>query len=259
MQDDPGLAYLAFGRLSDHTVLASHCALADEEQARQIEDIFRRLLEASRQKLASGQRQRLQWNAGSVCCLVDQDGICLYALVTKSVNYPEKFAFNLLQELSQDVEKQHGSQIMSAGPYSLNLKMKPRMEELLQQYEDPKLRNVTDRVRDINAMMQDNVRRALQDGNTLDELQDKSERMASSAQTFAGRSHELRRRNMRRNLMLGALIFGVVMLFYLAFFRGGGPPPAPDPPDVPDQGEPESFNHMSTSPAYASTSNALLT
>ena len=41
------------------------------------------------------------------------------------------------------------------------------------------------------------------------ELQDKSERMASSAQTFAGRSHELRRRNMRRNLMLGALIFGV--------------------------------------------------
>ena len=90
---EPGagrLPYLAFGRVTDQVVLASLCTMQEEKE--KIEGMFKRLLEASRQKLASGQRQRLQWNSGSVCCLLDSQGICLYSLVTESVDYPERLA-----------------------------------------------------------------------------------------------------------------------------------------------------------------------
>lgn len=243
MPGDGGLPYVAFGRLSDHTILASHCTLDDQEQATQIEDIFRRLLEASRQKLASGQRQRLQWNAGSVCCLLDQEGICLYCLVTESVNYPEKLAFQLLQELSQDVQMEHKGQMVSAGPYSLNKPMKQRMQELLQQFEDPKLRQVADKAEHVKNMMQDNVRKALEGGNQLDELQERSERMASSAQAFSGQSRQHRRKLFTRNLKLaGACLLVVVVFFFVSRLFSAGDdvdpqhpphPPHPVSPDVP--------------------------
>ena len=153
-------------------VLASLCTMQEEKE--KIEGMFKRLLEASRQKLASGQRQRLQWNSGSVCCLLDSQGICLYSLVTESVDYPERLAFSLLQEFMQDVQLAQwvAVQLESAGPYSLNKPMHPRMQELLTHYEDPKLLDpelqcVTAKSEHMKHMMQKNIRKALETDESL--------------------------------------------------------------------------------------------
>lgn len=131
----PALPYIAIGRLEDRTVLASECQL-EEAQKTQIEDVFRRLLEASRQKLSAGQRQRLQWNAGSVCCLVDGEGKNLLCLVTESVDYPEQQAFRCLNDLWQEVAKHDGT-FQSCASMGLQQQLSATMTALLRTYADP--------------------------------------------------------------------------------------------------------------------------
>jgi hypothetical protein len=231
---EPGagrLPYLAFGRVTDHVVLASLCTMQEEKE--KIEDIFKRLLEASRQKLASGQRQRLQWNSGSVCCLLDSQGICLYSLVTESVDYPERLAFSLLQEFMQDVQLAHGAQLESAGPYSLNKPMHPRMQELLTHYEDPKLldpklQSVTAKSDHIKHMMQKNIRKALETDESLNALEASSTYFAEDAAALGTRARRLRKKLWCQRFKL-LLLFGAVIGFVAFMFRGGGSASVPRP------------------------------
>ncbi|CAE8644669.1 unnamed protein product, partial [Polarella glacialis] len=64
----------------DSVTLAFYIATDTAEQREQTHDIFKKLLAASQKKLAAGQRTRLQWNDGSVCCLMDQKGALLYCV-----------------------------------------------------------------------------------------------------------------------------------------------------------------------------------
>jgi hypothetical protein len=195
------------------------------EESEKIEDIFKRLLEASRQKLASGQRQRLQWNSGSVCCLLDSQGICLYSLVTESVDYPERLAFSLLQEFMQDVQLAHGAQLESAGPYSLNKPMHPRMQELLTHYEDPKLldpklQSVTAKSEHIKQMMQKNIRKALETDESLNAIDEHSQYFADDAAQLGSRARRLRKKLWCQRFKL-LLLFGAVLSFIIFLFKGG--------------------------------------
>lgn len=99
--------------------------------------VFGRLLEAARLKLASGERQRLQWNDGSVCCYLDPEGQCLYALVTSSMSYPERYAFRLLNQLTSDVSQRHGPMLAELPPFALNKSLRSRLAELMDTFENP--------------------------------------------------------------------------------------------------------------------------
>jgi len=128
------LLFLALGRVADHSILATYCPLQKEEPKRQTEDVFKRLLEASKTKLVANQRQRLQWSKGCVCCLMDRTGENFYCLVTSSMEYPESYAFKLLQEFL-NIAQQH--ELKHALPYSLSPILQPVMQCLIVIYEDP--------------------------------------------------------------------------------------------------------------------------
>mmetsp|Transcript_86399 Transcript_86399/g.241698 ORF Transcript_86399/g.241698 Transcript_86399/m.241698 type:complete len:173 (-) Transcript_86399:96-614(-) len=131
------LPYLAVGRVRDTTTLAS-CSFIDvEEQRTKTEDIFKKLLAAAQQKLKPGQRTRLQWNDGSVCCLMDQQGEYLYCVVNSFMEYPEHYAYQLLQECLAAVQKIPTDTLRSAKEGGLSEVMKPKMVQLMAKYEEP--------------------------------------------------------------------------------------------------------------------------
>jgi len=98
-------------------------------------EVFRKLLHAAQNKLQKGERTRLQWNDGSVCCLMDEEGLLLYCVLTASLAYPERPAYKLLNEFMGEVEKINGR--VSTMEHSLNQQLEPHMGRLLRQYEDP--------------------------------------------------------------------------------------------------------------------------
>mmetsp|Transcript_22850 Transcript_22850/g.51902 ORF Transcript_22850/g.51902 Transcript_22850/m.51902 type:complete len:194 (-) Transcript_22850:155-736(-) len=130
------LPFLAVGRVRDGVSLAYYSAQNSDEQAEQTKDIFRKLLGAASSKLENGQRTRLQWNDGSVCCLMDDQGALLYCLVTSLLAYPERLAYQLLYDFRVVVSQI--PDLDTVGEHSLNDKLQSTMLQLVQQYEDPK-------------------------------------------------------------------------------------------------------------------------
>lgn len=224
------LPFLAVGRMKpDMVMLASYCEM-DEKAQKQTEDVFRRLLEASSRKLAPGQRQRLEWNKGTVNCLVDQGGDLLYCVVTSSVEYPERYAYQLLAEFQDLVKQVGGAQLQTGTEKCLNDRLHIRMQDFLRLYEDPKqfdkVNEALDKVSMVKSAMQDNVRRAVERGERFEDLQAKSSRMSASATRFQDQSAILYRRvwykNMRFWACIGMLVVVVILIGYLMSPSGGG-------------------------------------
>jgi len=235
--EDRALPFLAVGRLRDQTILATFCEMIRGQA--QTEDIFKKLLEASKAKLSPGQRQRLQWGNGSVCCLLDMQGESLYCLITAQMEYPERLAYELLQELNQYVYHNHGAELSTAEQYSLNKTLKPYMEKLIRKYEDPKsfdrISTLLAKTNVVKNVMQDSVRKVVETGESLQELEAKAGKMSEHSRHFATTSREVRRHFWWKNTkmwfaaILVVVIIVVILIFTLRSPSGTSPPPTPVP------------------------------
>merc|ERR1719422_383080 len=94
------------------------------------------LLEAAASHLKAGQRTRLPWANGSVCCLMDSTGDYLYCLVTSVVTYPEKLAYRLLYDLVGTASKI--PDLENYPENGLTEELLPKMKELVLHYQDTK-------------------------------------------------------------------------------------------------------------------------
>mmetsp|Transcript_83077 Transcript_83077/g.185439 ORF Transcript_83077/g.185439 Transcript_83077/m.185439 type:complete len:197 (-) Transcript_83077:195-785(-) len=133
-RNDNALPFLAVGRVKDAVTLAYYYS-GSGEQEEQTRDVFRKLLQAASAKLTKGQRTRLQWNDGSVCCLMDDQGALLYCLVTSLLTYPEMLAYQLLYDLRAKVMQLQELETSPAD--SFNSALRPIMRDLVTRYEDP--------------------------------------------------------------------------------------------------------------------------
>ncbi|CAJ1385654.1 unnamed protein product [Effrenium voratum] len=139
------LPFLAVGRVKDSVTLAYYIDPENVEQQEQTQEVFQKLLKASSQKLAAGQRTRLQWNNGSVCCLMDEQARLLYCVVTSLLTYPERQAYQLLYDFRALVERD-GVGLDEAEKHALNDKLREPMRDLVKKYEalqDPKVSSAT--------------------------------------------------------------------------------------------------------------------
>lgn len=238
--EEKALPFLAVGRVRDQIILATFCEMVRGQA--QTEDIFKRLLEASKAKLAPGQRQRLQWGNGSVCCLLDMQGESLYCLITAQMEYPERLAYQLLNELNQHVYQNHGQELTSSEAYALNRPLQPFMEKLIRQYEDPKsfdrICMLTTKTNVVRSVMQDSVRKVVETGESLQELEAKAGRMSEQSRQFSTTSREVRRHFWWKNKKLciaGVLVLAIVVVVLVFSLHSGSTPdkkpvdPKPDP------------------------------
>merc|ERR550532_1053971 len=130
------LCFLAVGRVKDTVTLASFAADEADAQTAHTKDVFRKLLAASASKLSAGQRTRLQWNDGSVCCLMDSKGENLYCVVTSLLTYPERLAYQLLYDLVAQASQE--PDLATAPEHGLNERLQPKMKDIVLYYEDAK-------------------------------------------------------------------------------------------------------------------------
>lgn len=211
----PALPFLAVGRIKDGVILAYYCVNDNTEEQRELnKDVFRKLLAAAGSKLTAGQRTRLQWNDGSVCCLMDQQGAHLYCAVTTLLSYPERLAYQLLYDLVVAVQHIGESRLEAAPEQSLNEELLPRMRALVQQYEDPanfpQLQVAMDRLNQPASFEMGGGRAGFQ------------------VESGAPISRDQRQQRLTKMLGLGVAVVLLIFLFFFYMNGGGRNPDADD-------------------------------
>lgn len=128
------LPFMAVGRLEGEVTLATYVNDSVQDSGATDNDpraVFRKLLKAAKKKLKRGERTRLQWNDGSVVCILDMQGELLYCVVTADLHYPERLAYGCLNDLMQFVRSELRSDLNDVTEDNLL----PRMKEICTRYE----------------------------------------------------------------------------------------------------------------------------
>eukprot|EP00930_Biecheleria_cincta_P015537 TRINITY_DN12923_c0_g2_i2.p1 TRINITY_DN12923_c0_g2~~TRINITY_DN12923_c0_g2_i2.p1 ORF type:complete len:213 (-),score=53.09 TRINITY_DN12923_c0_g2_i2:299-937(-) len=205
-QNGKQLPFLAVGRVKDSKPLAMKRVTdevdVEQQKGQAVEDIFKKLLGAAQTKLKPGQRTRLQWNDGSVCCMLDSTGLLLFCLLTSSMEYPEQVAFALLQELNTKVSELNVD-VETATENGLDQELGHKMEELLANYE-----HRTEAHRYTTSIMSNQ------------RMSQKDAAFRGSQGGFQMDGREVAQEDkMKRYLIIGGLVACFLLLCYLMFFH----------------------------------------
>jgi len=208
------LPFLTIGRLHDQKILAS---VGDQSEV--TITTFVKLLEASRYKLAPGKRLRLAWGEGSVCCQLDERGEILYSLVTASLDYPERLAFQLLNELQDSVRQRLSPEEvtnMTSLPHESVIISK--MQDLLANYRDPrradKLADLYTKTRLVKGATEQSIRNVLKNSEPISSLEIASQEMDMNGRQFQNNAQNLKKHFWWKNVsfMAGMGLAGVLFL-----------------------------------------------
>merc|ERR1711920_882771 len=82
---------------------------------------------------------RLEFKGGHLCCMLDQEGVLLYCVITTKAVYPERLAylllFDVISEVGTEVSRENVD-LMNCEEFSLDSALKKKMTQLVYNYED---------------------------------------------------------------------------------------------------------------------------
>ena len=208
-EHEDAVRFLAYGRLSDGMLLATHKSrranAATEETCKKVFESGNLKPNAQLTVTVTPEIGTLHLNAG---------GDDVIAVVTASA-YPRKLAFDLLDEVRRDVTRASitASDVRDAEKPGCFARSLPSLREICTRYgeaaEADKVARVGAQVHEVQAMMEGNINRMLDNQETVGAVEDKSEALREGASQFNRRSEHVRRmmwwRLMKLKMIFAAL------------------------------------------------------
>ena len=208
-EHEDAVRFLAYGRLSDGLLLATHKSrranAATEETCKKVFESGNLKPNAQLTVTVTPEIGALHLNAG---------GDDVIAVVTASA-YPRKLAFDLLDEVRRDVTRASitASDVRDAEKPGCLARSLPSLREICARYgeaaEADKVARVGAQVHEVQAMMEGNINRMLDNQETVGAVEDKSEALREGASQFNRRSEHVRRmmwwRLMKLKMIFAAL------------------------------------------------------
>jgi hypothetical protein len=217
------LTFLAVGRIEDEKTLATYRpdSFGGEDPANSPEVVFGKLLKAAKKKLRKGEKTQLQWNDGSVCCMLDMNGELLYCVVTSQLSYPAKLAYGVLQDLQRQV-----ASLSSSGDFEANVK--PRMQDILVRYEDEKkwkeLEQALTVVNTAQQNLSDTKAQHAGQSKAVTEMAESSQKLQSSANQLQSRGNdyiEQQNAQYRKSSQRRLVMILLALVFLCSIFAAG--------------------------------------
>jgi hypothetical protein len=203
------IRFLAYGRLSDGLMLATHKSRRANAAT---EDTCRKVFESGNLKPNAQLTVTVTPEIGTLHLNAGGDDVI--AVVTASA-YPRKLAFDLLDEVRRDVTRASitASDVRDAEKQGCFTRSLPSLREICARYgeaaEADKVARVGAQVHEVQAMMEGNINRMLDNQETVGAVEDKSEALREGASQFNRRSEHVRRmmwwRLMKLKMIFAAL------------------------------------------------------
>ncbi|KAK7264625.1 hypothetical protein RJT34_32234 [Clitoria ternatea] len=151
-----------------------------------------------------------------------EDGYAYCVVAKESVSKQISIAF--LERLKADFKKRYGGgKADTAAAKSLNKEFGPVMKEhmkyIIEHAEEiEKLIKVKAQVSEVKSIMLENIDKALDRGENLTILADKSETLHSQAQEFKKKGTQVRRKMWYQNMKIKLVVLGILLLLVLVIW-----------------------------------------
>ena len=215
-EHEDAVRFLAYGRLSDGLLLATHKSrranAATEETCKKVFESGNLKPNAQLTVTVTPEIGTLHLNAG---------GEDVIAVVTASA-YPRKLAFQLLDEVRVQVTQASitPDDVKNADKPGCFARSLPFFKEVCMRYGDvsevDKVARVGAQVHEVQAMMEGNINRMLDNQETVGAVEDKSEALREGASQFNRRSEHVKRMMWWR-LMKLKMIFATLAICVLGY------------------------------------------
>lgn len=216
------VTFVGVGRLRDQCILATlHERMPSSDKA-ELDTAFSGFLSEAASRMAAGGRDKRKLGFGVIYLAADNEGVCVYGVVVKGPDYPDRHAFNLLGELMTIVQGQgSGSSVKELEAGGLSRSLKRAVKDLMDRYDKPaafdRTSSVRSKVESVKDAMQENVKKILENQANVETLQNKTENLASSASQFNKSAGDLSRmmwwRKVKVSILLG--IVGLAIIGYI--------------------------------------------
>jgi len=224
------LFYLAVGRLvkengeyaeGRHQIIASAPAPSQEAQERDYKNHVQEIMNKGASKLKPEKRIRLTADDGlyDLHVMADPlgDSLLVYFAVTSTGFSKAQSVPRLLDDFKAGfLEMNHMSDIEKAKEKGgVNKASQDLFAKLFATYGTDKLKNVQDKVDAVKEVMKDNVAKALDNVDALDELEGKSEQFESQAKQFEKSATKTKTMMRCRDIKITALIAFIVIIIII--------------------------------------------
>ncbi|XP_059648558.1 vesicle-associated membrane protein 724-like [Cornus florida] len=148
-----------------------------------------------------------------------EDGYAYCVVAKESVGKQISIAF--LERMKADFKQRYGGgKADTAVAKSLNTEFGPIMKEHMQYIIDhaeeiEKLVKVKAQVSEVKSVMLENIDKAIERGGNLTTLNDKTEDLCNSAQTFKGNATQIRRKMWYQNMKIKLVVLGIILILIL--------------------------------------------
>eukprot|EP01068_Selenidium_serpulae_P007967 Selendium_serpulae@DN4853_c0_g1_i2.p1 len=205
------ITYLGIGRIKDQALIASAFDRISGAEKTEIETAFAHFLMDTVSRFGPGSREKRSFGGlgNTMFLLADKQLCCLYAAAVRGNKYPDRVAYAMLEEVIRVVGEQTGGQDMSrVEPGRLSKPLRKPLKDLMDKYDKPanvdKTSEVQAKVDDVKVVMQDNMKKVLENHEDISRLEDKTDNLNQQAQQvirllFAASEstlHSLRRHRM---------------------------------------------------------------
>ncbi|KAF4726910.1 hypothetical protein FOZ62_023379 [Perkinsus olseni] len=219
--DDGQVGYLAVARLKDRAILLSHFnpAISSRERS-EIETVFFEEIHKSNAAIPGSRRVTDTGGGASnrLHVLADSNALNVYVASVKK-GYPVSSAWELCEDLRKTIESS-GVRLDEVPAEGLSRPNRKRMKELMNKYNNPgdgnKAARVREKVEEVQGVMQDNVRRIVENQESAESLGRRTEDMNRQAHVFLRQSADLRRQMQIRNIKL-KIILGVIVICIIVY------------------------------------------
>jgi hypothetical protein len=228
------ISYLAAARLKDRAVLSSNFSTNISSRERsEIETAFFAALQAEGQSMQGNARKTRQVSAvgGKLFILSDGRGQVVFTSCINDPNFSDKLSWQLVEEFMKEMITLHGeATLLSAPAESLSRASKRAMKDIMGKYDVPagagpsdRTTEVRQKVEQVQGIMQDNVKRMLDNQTNVESLEEKTDGMSKQANQFLKQSVDLRRqmqlRNLKLKIILGIIVTAILVYIIVAIFH----------------------------------------
>jgi len=209
--------FFAYGRFSDNLILGSQ-AIEKAFEINYKNEAANLIKKLKMLNLAPDERQKCNTQNGAWFCRADSNGLVFMALC--DANYPERHAYNLINEAQEEIEKVPN--YYDESEVTISKLAKRVLPSLLKKYDDlSSIDNVhaaQSKANEVQSIMGNNIRGMMDNMQNLETLEKKSSDMQNQAQMFSSDSTQLARVMYIRALkikIIAALLVVAILLFII--------------------------------------------